>query len=230
MEDNVQDRIRLAPILGLAVALLPLAGCVERGDLGRERRTVFLQDAVTNFDHVREFLAVDVPPELPTSAAEDALRQGVYDLSVLDRKAALYHGRHGDGYGFVEELIVDLRADRQEFQRFMVAAQRTLEIDDARTQRLKGVEALEARRKYALVKERRRENDELVHTGLRLMRALLADEHSRLQQLSIDFPDVPLVEAEHIYDDCMDGIITFHAAVDQRDFRGLRGADATSYK
>lgn len=226
----MQERIRFAPLLCLALVLLPLAGCTQRGDLGRERRSIFVEDVRANVERVHRLIAVDVPPELPLTAAEDALRQGIGELYDLDRQAGLYHGRHGDGYGFVEEAIVDLRADRQQFGRFAVAALKTLEIDDARDRRLKGVEALEARRKYRLVTQRRRENTELVHTGLRMMRALLADERSRLQQLSIDFPDVPLDEAERVYEACKDDVIAFHASIDQRDFSQLRGVDAGAYK
>ncbi|MCF6198083.1 MAG: hypothetical protein L3J67_01580 [Hyphomicrobiaceae bacterium] len=196
-----------------------LAACSDRGDLGRSSPSLISKTYMGGLNKARQWLGEEEDYDLPLTAAEDALRKRARDMetiryvSVATRVAKTYTG---DGYSHVSTLTQELHVDRQRFIDFIAAARKVMQIDEARNRRLKGLDALTARRQMSISLKRRGLNDRLIRNGVRTMRARARAYKKLLRQLPVEWPQVPLAELQDVYEDFHEDVVRFHGEIDQR--------------
>lgn len=231
---NKMPDMRLPVRQILILALLPaLAACAAEGDLGRHDPSLVTTTYATVAGEVRERLHFIQDEELPLTAAEDALRDRAADLVAISRvgmPAERVRPRRGDGIARIEAFRDDIEVDTQRFRRFMRAADKVMQIDDARERRLRGLDALAATRQREAVKRRRWRNAELIRNGVRLMRERAEGIKYELKRLSVARPDVPLDEVEEAYEVFNEDVVRFHARIDQSDYLRLGEGGKGRYK
>ena len=217
----------------LSVALLfGIGGCSDQGDLGRHSPSLLSKTYTSSLVRAKEFLGED-HYELPLTAAEDALRSRTGDIQSVTSGGVIsqiVRPLSGDGYSYVAAIIQDLKVDRQRFDGFTQAARKVMQIDDARAERLSGLDAITARRQRALVEKRRGRNDLLIRNGVRAMRLRSDDYQKNLKQLPIEYPDVPLEEIEEAFELLHEDVVRFHGEIDQHAHQRLGKSGRASLK
>ena len=206
------------------VTTLALAACSDRGDLGRHSPSLISRTWTGSLDRARLFLGREEDYDLPLTAAEDALRIRARDMQAISYSGLISQvipARSGDGFYRVQALIEDLKVERQRFDRFCVAARKVMKIDDARRERLAGLDALTARRQQAVARERRGENDRLIRNAIRLMRRRSGKYRQLLARLPVELPQVPLAELQGAHEAFHEEIVRCHAMIDQHAHRWL---------
>jgi len=215
------------------LALSGLAACSDRGDLGRSSPSLISKTYTGGLNQARQWLGEEEDYDLPLTAAEDALRKRADDMEairyigVASRVVKTYTG---DGYSHVSALTQDLHVDRQRFADFIAAARTVMQIDEARNRRLQGLDALTARRQLSVSLRRRGLNDRLIRNGVRAMRFRARAYKKLLQQLPVEWPQVPLNELQDAYEEFHEDVVRFHGEIDQRAHNRLGQKLSSSYK
>lgn len=195
------------------------SGCSDRGDLGRHSPSLVSKVYTGTLAKAKDYLGEDVDADLPLTAAEDALRSRSQDMQSIRYSGVIsqiVRAPGGDGFSRVAAMTQDLRVDRQRFASFVEAAGKVMQIDNARRTRLKGLDALTARRQSSMVAERREINDKLIRNSVRAMRERSDNYRQNLQLLPVELPNVPLTELQTAHDDFHEDVVRFHAKIDQR--------------
>ncbi len=196
-----------------------IAGCTDQGDYGRHDPSLFSKTYTSSIASARHYLGEEQDYDLPLTASEDALRTRAYDMASIQMigvAAEIIPARDGDGFARVAAIIEDVKVDHQRFLRFVEAARKVMAIDEARAIRLKGLDALTARRQSFAANERRGRNDLLIRDGVRAMRERSTKYRELLVQLPVERPEVPLGELQSAYDRFHEEVVLFHGEIDQR--------------
>ena len=185
------------------------------------------------YDVAREFVGEEKDYDLPLTASEDALRNRVANLGTIGLVSLLSEtapalGR--DGFSRVGSMTDDIKVDHQRFTSFVEAANNVMRIDEARESRLRGVDALTARRQAKLVAERRERNNRLIRNGVRSARERSEQYREILMGLPVEYPDVPLEELQIAYEAFHEDVVRFHAKIDQLAHMKLGASDKSSLK
>ncbi len=203
----------------LAVMAFGIAGCTDQGDYGRHDPSLFSKTYTSSIASVRHYLGEEQDYDLPLTASEDALRTRAYDMASIQMigvVAEIIPARGGDGFARVAAIIEDVKVDHQRFLHFVEAARKVMAIDEARAIRLKGLDALTARRQSFAANERRGRNDLLIREGVRAMRERSTKYRELLVQLPVERPEVPLGELQSAYEGFHEEVVLFHGEIDQR--------------
>ncbi len=222
----VQDRypLRTTSLFFFLFLPLSLGGCSDQGDLGRHSPSLISTTTTASLNKVRRLLGEEEDYDLPFTAAEDALRSRARDMLAV-RYAGLVSqtvpALHGDGFLRVAAIIEDLKVDRQRFAGFVQAARKVMQIDEARYERLAGLDALTARRQASVARKRRARNDELIRNGVRGMRERSLRYRQFMTRLPVEYPDVPLDELQAAFEEFHEDVVRFHAQIDRRAHRLL---------
>lgn len=196
-----------------------VAGCSDQGDYGRHDPSLFSKTYTSSMGSVRHYLGEEQDYDLPLTASEDALRTRALDMASIQYvgvAAQIIPAHNGDGFSHVAAIIEDVKVDHQRFSRFAEAAKKVMAIDEARAARLKGLDALTARRQSSAADERRGRNNLLIRDGVRAMRERSTDYRELLVQLPVERPQVPLGELQSAYDAFHEEVVLFHGEIDQR--------------
>ncbi len=203
----------------LAAMAFGIAGCSDQGDYGRPDPSLFSKTYTSSIASVRHYLGEERDYDLPLTASEDALRIRALDMASIRNIGIVTQFRpapSGDGFARVAALIADVKVDHQRFSHFVEAAKKVMAIDEARADRLRGLDALTARRQSLAANERRGRNDLLIREGVRSMRERSAEYREQLMHLPVEWPEVPLGELQSAYERFHEEVVLFHGEIDQR--------------
>jgi len=220
-------------VVSAVLVLTILAGCSDRGDLGRSSPSLISKAYTGGYNKARQWLGEEEDYDLPLTGAEDALRMRAHDMEairyigVASRVVKTYTG---DGYAHVAALTQDVQVDRQRFAGFVKAARKVMLIDEARSRRLQGLDALTTRRQLSVSLRRRALNDRLIRDGVRAMRFRTRAYKKLLRQLPVERPEIPLYELREAYEDFQEDVVRFHGEIDQRAHNRLGGSARASFK
>ncbi len=224
---------KICSVVCAGLVLSGLAGCSDRGDLGRSSPSLISQTYTGGYNKARQWLGEEEDYDLPLTAAEDALRMRARDMEAIRYVGVASHvakSYTGDGYAQVAALTQELKVDRQRFADFVEAARKVMQIDAARSRRLQGLDALTTRRQLSVSLRRRGLNDRLIRNGVRAMRFRTKAYKKLLRQLPVERPEVPLTELRQAYEDFQEDVVRFHGEIDQRAHNRLGRTASTSFK
>ena len=217
----------------LAVIAFGVTGCSDQGDYGRHDPSLFSKTYTSSIASARHYLGEERDYDLPLTASEDALRTRALDMAAIQYigiAAQIIPSPDGDGFSHVAAIIEDVKVDHQRFSSFVEAARKVMQIDEARADRLHGLDALTARRQSTAATERRGRNNQLMRDGVRTMRERSKTYRELLVQLPVERPDVPLGELQTAYEAFHEDVVQFHGEIDQRAHMKLGQSARSSTK
>ena len=231
---TVQDRsARIFFLPLLALLSIGISGCSNQGDYGRHDPSLLSKTYTSTLSTAQHFLGEERDYDLPLTASEDALRTRADDLRSIPFAGVLAEvvpPSGSDGYSHVAAITENLKVDHQRFGSFVEAARKVMQIDEARANRLEGLDALTARRQLHAATERRGRNDLLIRNGIRTMRERSAKYRQTLLHLPVEQPDVPLGELQAAYEAFHEDVVQFHSEIDQRAHMKLGASSKTLKK
>ncbi len=217
---GVQDKpATIFSYLLLTSIAFGFSGCSDRGDYGRPDPSLLSKTYTSSIASARHYLGEEQEYDLPLTASEDALRSRALDMASIQYAgvaALVILPRTGDGFSYVAAITQDVKVDHQRFSSFVEAARKVMLIDEARADRLMGLDALTARRQDFAATQRRGRNNLLIREGVRAMRERSAQYRTLLVQLPVERPEVPLLELQTAYDRFHEEVVLFHGEIDQR--------------
>ena len=233
VHQGVQDRpASIFSYCLLVVIAFGVAACSDQGDYGRHDPSLFSKTYTSSLAAAHHYLGEEQDYDLPLTASEDALRTRALDMASIPFAGVAAQNpvpMGGDGFAHVAAIVHDVKVDHQRFSSFIEAARKVMQIDEARADRLKGLDALTAKRQLFAATQRRGRNELLIREGVRTIRERSNTYRELLVQLPVERPDIPLGELQTAYEAFHEDVVQFHGEIDQRVHMRL-GASGKTFK